>query len=237
MASMSRSARLAILSPALIVTALLAGCAKQDLNTGSIEPSSDYRMNHPIVMDEKERSIAIYPMRGPGGLDQRQRDDIAQFIEDYRATARSPLEMQMPSGAGKSQMQTAQHIRKALSEAGFPSSHLRAGHYEPSRTSSVAPVKLSFSALAAKVDSQCGMWKRDIINGSTTEGGSNRPYDNFGCSYQSILAAQVANPSDLVRPRVEGESDIGKRTDDLRQLRDDGDPSTTWANNAATVGN
>jgi pilus assembly protein CpaD len=235
---MSRSARNLLIPLAIGAAALMTGCARQSsLATGSIEPSSDYRENHPIVIDEKEKSIAIYPMRGPGGLDKRQRADIAQFVKDYRETARSPLALEMPSGVGKTQMQTAKHIRAALADAGFPSSHLRSGHYEPTRASDVAPVRLTFSALAAKVDSQCGMWKRDILDGSTTNGSANRPYDNFGCSYQNILAAQIANPTDLVRPRVEGESDIGKRTDDLRQLRDDNDPSTGWSNNAATVGN
>jgi pilus assembly protein CpaD len=236
-APMSRMAPFPLISGSLLAAALLAGCAKQPLTTGSIEPSSDYRENHPIVIDEKEKWIDIYPMRGPGGLDKRQREDIAAFVRDYRETARGALELQMPSGAGQSQVQTGHYIRKALGEAGFPSSHLRAGHYEPSRASEVAPVRLTFHALAAKVDSQCGMWKRDILDASTTNGMANRPYDNFGCSYQNILAAQVANPADLARPRIEGESDIGKRTDDLRQLRDDGDPSTSWSNDAAGVGN
>ncbi len=79
-------------------------------------------------------------------------------------------------------------------------------------------------------------WKADAIGIGDMSGFGNRPYENFGCSTQSILAAQIADPSDLSRPRPMAEGDIGKRTDDVKQLREDGDPTTKWSNDAATVG-
>ena len=39
----------------------------------------------------------------------------------------------------------------------------------------------------------------------------NKHYANFGCSYQNNLAAQIANPADLIGPRKLSEVDAEKR--------------------------
>src|ERR1700730_681945 len=74
----------------------------------------------------------------------------------------------------------------------------------PGGTHAVAPVRLSFLGLKASVADQCGQWPRDLAIGSgAPEDWSNKPYWNFGCAYQSALAAQVADPRDLVAPQGE----------------------------------
>jgi len=60
-------------------------------------------------------------------------------------------------------------------------------------------VRLSFLGLKAHVADQCGQWPRDLAIGSgAVADWSNKPYWNFGCAYQTALAAQVADPRDLV---------------------------------------
>jgi pilus assembly protein CpaD len=215
----------------------LAGCVKSDYQpTGSLNESSDHTVRHPIVIDSVPKSVSIYPMRGPGGLDRRQREDLRALAEEYRTRGRGHLVIKMPSNAGRDQSQTLSYIRKALHEEGIPGAYLQTGHYEPMHPTAASPVKVEFSILKAKVASECGKWPADAIDGSTSAGFDNRPFHNFGCSTQSILAAQVADPADLARPREMGEGDLGKRTDDITQLRGDADPSTKWANNANSVG-
>ena len=58
-----------------------------------------------------------------------------------------------------------------------------------------APVRVSFAAMRAQTD-KCGRWPEDIL--ATSE---NKHYANFGCSYQNNVAAQIANPTDLLGPR------------------------------------
>jgi pilus assembly protein CpaD len=233
MASQFRKTPL-LLSLAAIIA--VAGCARPQVTTGSIESPSDYRDRHPIVIDTAPKSISIYPMRGPGGLNRRQAEDIKDFAAQYRATGRSQLAVLMPTSGGKEQKQTLGFIRKELAAAGIPSAYLKSGHYDPVHPNEVSPVKIEFEALTAKVAGECGKWNEDILQGSSSAGFDNRPYENFGCSSQSILAAQVADPADLSRPRLMGEGDIGKRAEDVTQLRNDKDPSTAWSNNAASVG-
>ena len=40
---------------------------------------------------------------------------------------------------------------------------------------------------------------------------NNEAYDNFGCALAANLAAQVANPEDLIRPRDMTPPDTGRR--------------------------
>jgi pilus assembly protein CpaD len=226
---MARPFRNTALLASLAVFAALAGCARPPVETtGSIEPPYDYRDRHPIVVTTSPKSISIYPFRGPGGLDRRQREDIREFAEEYRRAGRSRITAMMPSGGGKLQQQTIGFIRKELAAAGIPAAYIRAGHYEPLNPSDAAPVKLEFDAVSAKVASECGKWNRDIVDGGSSRSFDNRQYDNFGCSYQSALAAQVADPVDLARPRVMGPAQVGKRIDDITDLGNSRDPSTAW---------
>ncbi len=221
---------------AIAVSALLAGCARPPIVTGSIDPPADYRDRHPIVVDTVVKDISIYPMRGPGGLNKRQVTDIRDLADEYRSTGRGHIRVLMPSNAGKEQSQTLSFVRKELAAAGIPAAYVRQGHYDPSHPTEVSPVRIEYDGLAAKVASQCGKWEQDVLDGGTSAGFNNRQYDNFGCSYQSVLAAQVADPADLSRPRAMGEADIGKRAEDVTQLRNDTDPTTKWSNDAAAVG-
>ncbi len=233
MASLIRKTALTATLAALLAA---GGCAKPQITTGSLDSPSDYRDRHPIVIDTKVRSTSIYPMRGPGGLNRRQSDDIKDLADEFRSNGRGHVMVLLPSNAGRDQQQTLGFIRKELKEAGIPAAYVRTSHYEPLNPSKVSPVKIEFEVLAAKVAGECGKWEQDILDGDTSASFDNRQYKNFGCSYQSILAAQVADPADLSRPRRLSEGDLGKRTDDVTQLRSDKDPSTNWSNNAAAVG-
>ena len=59
-----------------------------------------------------------------------------------------------------------------------------------------APVRVSYTAMRAQTD-KCGRWPDDLLE--TMPKTSTTP--NFGCSYQNNLAAQIANPADLLGPR------------------------------------
>jgi pilus assembly protein CpaD len=49
----------------------------------------------------------------------------------------------------------------------------------------------------------------------------NKHYADFGCSYQNNLAAQIANPADLIGPRKQTSIDAERRgqvIDDYRKV-------------------
>ncbi|MFW8643917.1 CpaD family pilus assembly protein [Rhizobium beringeri] len=77
-----------------------------------------------------------------------------------------------------------------------------------------APIRLSFTGTTA-VTTQCGQWPKDISSDLT-----NQNYYNFGCaSSQNNLAAQIANPEDLVAPRGMTPIDAQRRNNAIQEYR------------------
>ena len=67
----------------------------------------------------------------------------------------------------------------------------------------MAAIRLNYPKMSA-VAGPCGLWPDDIGPSIHNKGYfDNKPYHNFGCSYQRNMAAMVDNPSDLVQPRPE----------------------------------
>lgn len=75
-----------------------------------------------------------------------------------------------------------------------------------------APLLVSFDYEKAAVP-HCGRWD-DLT--ATYDNGS---YANFGCAVVANMAAQIANPSDIVRPRAEDAPDSGRRMTVLDKYR------------------
>ena len=99
-----------------------------------------------------------------------------------------------------------------------------------------APIRLSFARLKAEVPHECGQWPDDLgITNNIKSRVENRNYWNFGCAYQANLAAQVADPVDLVRARQEGRIDTVKRMGAIDKIRQGKDPSTEYRQEATKL--
>jgi len=205
----------------------LAGCA-------STRPSADpqaeipdnYTERHPIVIGDVARSLDVF-LAPNSGLDHRQKHDIAEFAKAYRQSGKGAMVMTLPPAAPASAVQhTVSEIRAVAGSNGVAAGQIRtvSGPTHPS----AASVRLTFSALDAKVVSKCGQWPHDFAGGATLQSWANKPYYNHGCSYQTMMAAQVANPMDHVRSRPDDGGDIGKRLHDIKSIREGKDPSTSW---------
>lgn len=196
--------RVAVLA---VAGTLLASCGSKDHRfTGSIP--DDYRTRHPIVLAEGERAIDIPIASGDRRLTQGTRDVIAGFAADYRNSASGVVQIMMPRGATNSGAAQAmrREIRSVLVAAGVPAKRLLETSYDAGPYGDAAPVRLSYVALTAQT-APCGTWPEDL-NLNTME---NKNYYNFGCASQSNLAAQIANPTDLLGPRKMSPIDAEQR--------------------------
>lgn len=209
------------------ITAIaLAGCVRR---TGEVQAQipDDYRERHPIVLGDLPKSIDVF-LVGNGGIDRRQAEDVRQFVAGYRKNGKGPLVASLPAAApGSSVHQTLGEIRKIAAAEGLAGGQLQVDTRGATHPTAAA-IRLHFSQLDAKVVSKCGQWPHDLAGGATMQSWENRPYYNLGCSYQSHLAAQIADPRDLLRSRPEGEIDVGKRLNDIESIRDNEDPTTKW---------
>lgn len=188
-----------------VSVSLMAGCASRDsVVVGSVP--DDYRTNHPIVIGENVEAIDI-PVASDGyRMTRGQRDAVDGFMYRYDKSAASPVTILAPVGAANSAAATnvASDIGQFLHRSGI--GRVEIAHYPVDAPDASAPIRVSYSAIRATTD-KCGRWPADILATS-----DNKHYANFGCSYQNNLAAQVANPNDLVGPRRPTEIDAENRS-------------------------
>ncbi len=222
------------LSAVAIAGLLLSACAPDRAITGSTYPR-DYRERHPIVLTDMPRTLDVF-VTGSGGLDRRQHDDVKAFAAEYRRHGRGVMVAQLPSGTG---MEAAAHtmlaaIRAAMVEGGLPGAYMSVSTYPAADPRSASAVRLSFQRMQAKVGSKCGLWPQDLGASDFKFDVNNEPYWNLGCATQANVAAQVADPVDLVRGRTEGRLDTLKRTKNIDDLRQGKDPSTQYRQDGQT---
>jgi pilus assembly protein CpaD len=213
---------------AATLASMLGACAADRVVTGSIEPS-DYHQRHPIVLTEGPRTLDIF-VTGYMTLDGRQHEDLRSFAAEYRRSGQGAILAEIPAGTRNdaAAQATMARISDALAESGLPAGHLAVTTYPVADLSLAAPVRLSFTRLTAAVPSPCGTWPRDLGVSDLREQVSNRSYWNLGCAMQSNVAAQVADPVDLVRGRPEGRPDSIRRGKVIEAVREGKDPSTQY---------
>jgi pilus assembly protein CpaD len=192
-------------------------------------PQDDYQVRHPIVLNEEPYNLQILVEPVSGRFDAPSAARLREFAALYKKFGRGPITIMPPDGPGGAP--SAEPVRHALWRAGVHA-HTVITPY-PAGPNPTAPMRLGFSGLKATVADRCGQWPRDLgIGSGAAEDWSNKPYWNFGCAYQTALAAQVADPRDLVSPQAESSADTELRTkaiESLRYGRAPGiDPSTAW---------
>lgn len=214
----------------------LAGCAHVDRMKTSSIPMDDYRNRHPILLSESAQKLDIFPAPKTRGLDSRSAGQVAEFGRLYHSTGHGPISVFIPdSRTAPLHPGTVAAIRRALARGGAHTP-VQITHYPVANPSLASPVRLSFIGLKARVGDKCGQWPSDLASGSSLQGWENKPYWNFGCSYQSAFAAQVADPRDLVGPRAEDPSDTTMRDRAIISLRKGTDPTTEWKTKNSNIG-
>lgn len=212
-ASGSRRATRTLFAASMV--AMLSGCGslKQDhVEVGAIP--DDYRTNHPIVLQETEQTLDVPVSTHDSKLSVNQRAAVDGFVSSYATGGAGPIRIMAPAGsaneaaAGRIAQAIASHLQKKRAGNGYVS----VDRYQAS-SADIAPVRLSYTAMVAQTD-KCGRWPDDIKPTA-----DNKHYANFGCSYQNNLAAQIANPADLLGPQGTSPVDAERRTSVIGEWR------------------
>lgn len=205
--SLGRPAIRTVAVTALISAALLSGCANRDsITVGSVP--DDYRTNHPIVVGEREKTIDLPVAAADHRLSRGQASVLAGFMQDYDPSSGAAVRILVPYGSANSAAASAVagQMVGVISRQGVPQGRVLLNSYDAGAPNVSAPIRVSYTALQASVAGKCGRWPEDI-----SSNGENKHYANFGCAYQNNLAAQVANPNDLLGPRRTAEIDPENR--------------------------
>lgn len=177
--------------------------AKHDAHMQSEIPT-DYRLRHPITIQERDASLEIFVGERRGGLTGEQRAAVYRFTDVWRKEATGGILIDVPKGTpnAAAAAETARHTRSMLVQSGVPARAVAVRHYHPKDPEQLATVRLRYPRMAAQAG-PCGLWPEDLGLTHNAQPTMNRPYWNHGCASQRNLAAMVDNPSDLVQPRQE----------------------------------
>jgi len=181
----------------LVIT--LAGCNQHTAQRDNYP--NDFRKRHPITLREGRETVEVFLGRYRGGLTPSQRADVLSFARSWRHDATSGVIVDVPSNkaTARSASDALRQIYSIFAASGIPRQAVHARNYRVHGTA-LASIKLNYAKMVASAG-PCGEWPKDLGPAGGKTYLTNNQYWNFGCATQHNLAAQVANPADLVQPR------------------------------------
>ncbi|MEM5493463.1 CpaD family pilus assembly lipoprotein [Hoeflea sp. AS16] len=209
-----------VAAPLLVAVSLLSGCAGwpgRSVTVGAVP--DDYRTNHPIIVAEQERTVDIPVASGDRQLSISMRETVRGAAQNYGSSASGAIRIMVPVGsanAGAASVLSTQ-VADILRKEGVPGDRILSSPYHVSSPQDAAPIRIAFMAVTASTG-ECGRWPEDLLADTT----QNKHWANFGCASQNNLAAQVANPGDLIAPRGMTPIDAERRSTVIEAYRENG---------------
>jgi len=186
------------LKAAALLAVLAAGSCAAPFNDGG-GLVDDPMMNHPIQVQPHFQSLRL-PFSAPdAGLMPDDAQKFDAFVADYIQHGNGAISIAAP--AGRDSSAAISYFGERLAAAGVPRERILVG----TRDMPDGKVELAYIGYVATT-APCGDWSVNL--GDTA---SNRVDPNFGCAVQHNLAAQVADPRDLLAPEPTGPGDAARR--------------------------
>jgi len=223
---------------ALLAAAPLAACSggADRVVTASI-PNEDFHARHPIELANSRATLDVLPEVRAGALDARSKAQIKQFAAEYLQSGSGEIVMTLPTGGpGAAQARAAVPGVRAALASGGARGYVAVSSYPISDPTVAAPIRLSYASVIARTRTRCGQWPNDLASGSSVNGWDNKPYWNFGCASQQMIAAQTADPRDLLSPAATTPPDSQMRSRGIAAVRQGKDPATVWKVQNSNIG-
>jgi pilus assembly protein CpaD len=215
----SRALRMAAVLVGLAV--MLGACKHTEDELVTASYPDDYRLRHPIAIQEADRSIVVFVGQARGGLSASQRADVIGLAQIWLREGTGAISVDVPVDTrnARAAAETFREIQALLAAAGVPPRGIVMRNYRPEDPRQLPAIRLNYPKISA-VAGPCGLWPEDLgpsIKNKTYF--QNQQYYNFGCAYQRNMAAMVDNPSDLVQPRSETPPYTARRTAAFEKYR------------------
>jgi pilus assembly protein CpaD len=207
----------------------LGACTHTDEAVTASIPE-DYRLRHPIAIQEANEQVVIFIGHARGGLSASQRADVMGLAQTWlhEATGAIVADVPVDTPNARAAADSLREVQALVAAAGVPARGLVVHHYHPEDPRQLPAIRLSYPRISA-VAGPCGIWPEDlgpsIKNKSYFE---NKSYYNFGCAYQRNMAAMIDNPSDLVQPRPETPAYTIRRSEAFEKYRKGTTTTTTY---------
>jgi len=213
-----RLRRALALAGTLVLTLATAACNTtryEPTVTGSV-PTDGFRTRHPIVVEQGEETFDVPVGSHSAGLPRHLLTAIESFGREAREQGASGVTLMVPSASRNeaAAYRATREITEALGRAGIPPHAVSKAVYAAEGPEDAAPIRLSYPRIVARVPHRCGRWPDQVVGQN-----DNSDYWNFGCATQANIAAQVAEPTDLVAPAPIGKADATRRATVIQAYR------------------
>lgn len=185
---MTRSSLIVFASAVLLTAPLVACGGAAGSGPVPLTPTSRFALQIEPGLDRV--AFAVHET----GLSENQTLALGDMVNRFASEGAPMLTVEAPSGDDPVSSDIAWRIKGALEAQGVPPYQVRVVTY--AAPDPRAPVLVGFDTVRAAVPT-CGTSWTNL--GRT---GANAGYANFGCAVNANLAAQIADPRDIVSPRA-----------------------------------
>ena len=176
---------------------------------------ADGSRNHPIAVEPSYQSLKVDYAPADHGVTSGDAARLEAFVDDYRVHGSGSIAVSAP--AGMNSAAAAGFFAQRINEMGVSRDHILVSSHDA--IGGDLRVEINYVSYIAHADT-CGDWSEDLS--FTME---NDTPKNFGCSVQRNIAAQVADPRDLLGPRPMDDGD-GRRRQAVVTNYDQGKPTS-----------
>lgn len=187
----------------------LSGCAA-DSNPQTLALTPTEHFGIAVTSHPEQIALGLHT----GGMSANQQAALAQFVSRWRddgggtVSVRAPADAADPATAQRMQAQASGYLAKL----GVPPVKLQVSGYTAHRAPG-APLLISYERFSAQGPNCSGGWADLAANDH------NSTFSHFGCAVTANIAAQVANPRDLIAPSVTTAADNSRRAIVLDKYR------------------
>lgn len=192
------------------LAALLAGCATHVPGANEKAETPSQRFEAKVTPKPEEVRLAVHAQ----GVSARQAEALSRLIENWRQDEGGIIGIQSPSAGVDSSAayRMTESTRAYLMSKGVRSDQIEVTGYTPEAQAEPA-LLVGYLRFEAEIP-ECGKkwtnisksWKNDV-------------QPNFGCAVTANIAAQLADPGDLLGPRQTTPQDAARRQDVLDKYR------------------
>ena len=193
---------------AVLAAPLLLALAACEVASNDASYSTELGLRQPIAVTSQTVRMPVFVAGAE--LAAVDRDRLAEFVDDFLRSGGGVLEVAVPQVAGRD----AAVAQAALVRAAAMRRGVRPYEVQMRLTDDPpgTPLVVSYRKYAAQ-GPDCGDHSRSSANSR------NAVHPEYGCAYQNNIAAMVANPADLLRPRGEEPPDANRRSAVIERYR------------------
>jgi pilus assembly protein CpaD len=140
--SLNRVRTLCLLGALVGLSITLGGCTHSDEVATTASVPEDYRLRHPIAIQEAERSVVVFVGHARGGLSASQRTDVIGLARIWVSEGTGAIVADVPVNTPNARAAESafREIQAILTAGGVPPRGIALRHYHPDDPRTLATI-------------------------------------------------------------------------------------------------